>query len=101
MKYTVETSDSIESFDSLYEAMKYVKTLNTKDYEVYRGGYKTMGNTYTEAQKKATLKYHADKVKIQILVSPDKREKYRELASSRGLSLTQLIVDLLERESSN
>ena len=55
-----------------------------------------MGNTYTEAQKKATLKYQADKVKIQILVTPEQREKYKALAHSRGLNLTQLIVKLLE-----
>lgn len=55
-----------------------------------------MANKYTEAQKKAILKYQEDKVKIQILVSPDQREAYKALASSRGLSLTQLIVNLLE-----
>ena len=55
-----------------------------------------MANKYTEAQKKAILKYHADKVKIQILVTPEQREKYKALASSRDLSLQQLIVKLLE-----
>ena len=55
-----------------------------------------MGNKYTEAQKKATLKYQEDKVKIQILVSPEQRENYKKKASDRGLSLTQLIIDLLE-----
>ena len=55
-----------------------------------------MASKYTEAQKKATLKYQADKVKIQILVTPDQREKYKALASSRGLNLTQLIIKLLE-----
>lgn len=55
-----------------------------------------MANKYTEAQKKAILKYQADKVKIQILVTPEQREKYKALASSRGLSLQQLIVKLLE-----
>ena len=55
-----------------------------------------MGNKYTEAQKKATLKYQENKVKIQILVTPEQREKYRAMASSRGLSLTQLIINLLE-----
>ena len=58
-----------------------------------------MANKYTEAQKKASYKYQADKVKIQILVSPEQRETYKALASSRGLSLTQLIVSLLEKES--
>ena len=55
-----------------------------------------MANKYTEAQKRATLKYQADKVKIQILVTPEQREKYKALASSKGLSLSQLIIKLLE-----
>ena len=58
-----------------------------------------MAEKYTEAQKRATLKYQADKVKIQILVTPEQREKYKALASSRGLNLTQLIINLLEKES--
>lgn len=55
-----------------------------------------MGKEYTEAQKKATLKYQADKVKIQILVTPEQRDKYHALAKSKGLKLSQLIVKLLE-----
>ena len=55
-----------------------------------------MGEKYTEAQKKAILKYQENKVKIQILVTPEQREKYKKLAESKGLSLTQLIVNLLE-----
>ena len=55
-----------------------------------------MAEKYTEAQKRASYKYQADKVKIQILVTPDQRDKYKALASSKGLSLTQLIVNLLE-----
>ena len=55
-----------------------------------------MGNQYTEAQKKATLKYQADTVTIQIRVKPEQREKYKAKAKSRGLNLTQLIVKLLE-----
>ena len=55
-----------------------------------------MAGKYTEAQKRATLKYQEDKVKIQIQVTPEQREHYKALASSRGLSLTQLIVKLLE-----
>ena len=55
-----------------------------------------MGNKYTEAQKKASYKYQENKVKIQIRVTPEQREKYRVMASSRGLSLTQLIITLLE-----
>lgn len=55
-----------------------------------------MANKYTEAQKRASYKYQEDKVKIQILVTPEQREKYKALAQSKGLNLTQLIVKLLE-----
>ena len=55
-----------------------------------------MGEKYTEAQKRASYKYQENKVKIQILVTPDQREKYKKLAESKGLSLTQLIINLLE-----
>lgn len=55
-----------------------------------------MGSKYTDSQKKAILKYQEDKVKIQILVTPEQREKYRAMASSKGLSLTQFIINLLE-----
>ena len=55
-----------------------------------------MANKYTEAQKRASYKYQEDKVKIQILVSPEQREKYKSLAKSKGISLTQLIIKLLE-----
>lgn len=55
-----------------------------------------MGKKYTEAQKKASLKYQAEKAQIKITVTPDQRDRYQKLASDRGKSLTQLIVDLLE-----
>ena len=57
-----------------------------------------MAEKYTEAQKRASYKYQSDKVKIQILVTPEQRERYRALAEAKGLSLTQLIVKLLEAE---
>ena len=55
-----------------------------------------MGEKYTEAQKRASYKYQENKVKIQILVTPEQREKYKKLAESKGLNLTQLIVKSLE-----
>ena len=58
-----------------------------------------MAEKYTEAQKRAILKYQANKVKIQILVTPEQRKKYKALANSKGLNLTQLIVNLLDKES--
>ena len=55
-----------------------------------------MAEKYTEAQKRASYKYQSDKVKIQILVTPEQRERYKTLAEAKGLNLTQLIVKLLE-----
>lgn len=55
--------------------------------------------TYTEAQKRASLKYQQKNAQIKITVSKEQREKYQSLANSRNTSLTQLIVDLLEREA--
>ena len=55
-----------------------------------------MANKYTDAQKKASLKYQADKAQIKITVTPEQRERFQKLASDRNKSLTKLIVDLLE-----
>lgn len=58
-----------------------------------------MGGKYTEAQKKATLKYQENKSVIKITVTPEQKERYKKLAESKGYnSLTQLIVNLLEKE---
>lgn len=55
-----------------------------------------MAEKYTEAQKRASLKYQADKAQIKITVTPDQRDRYQKLAAERGVTLTKLIVDLLE-----
>lgn len=55
-----------------------------------------MAEKYTEAQKRASLKYQADKAQIKITVSTEQREKYKKLAESKGVTLTELIVGLLE-----
>ena len=55
-----------------------------------------MAEKYTEAQKRASLKYQADTVTIQIRVKPEQREAYKAKAKAQGLNLTKLIVKLLE-----
>ena len=55
-----------------------------------------MAEKYTEAQKRASLKYQADTVTIQIRVKPEQREAYKSKAKAKGLNLTQLITKLLE-----
>lgn len=55
-----------------------------------------MAEKYTEAQKRASYKYASDKVKIQILVSEERREKWRLEAAKKGMSLTKYIIERME-----
>lgn len=58
-----------------------------------------MGSKYTEAQKKASIKYLQDKTDdIRIRVPKGIKEKWRAEAEKRGKSLNQLIIDAVERE---
>lgn len=77
----------------------YIALYSWNCYYCYGGDI--LAEKYTEAQKRAILKYQANKVKIQILVTPEQREKYKALANSKELNLTQLIVNLLDKESGN
>lgn len=60
-----------------------------------------MGNKYTEAQAKATRKYLAKTVSIQIRVTEEQRDKYKAAASNKGMSLSQYIISLLNKEVDN
>ena len=58
-----------------------------------------MGDKYTEAQKRASIKYLAEKTEsIQIRVPKGHKEILKSAAAARGLSLNQLIIQLMERE---
>lgn len=55
-----------------------------------------MAEKYTEAQKRASSKYMANKAQIKITVTPEQRERFQRLAADKGMSLTGMIVDALE-----
>lgn len=55
-----------------------------------------MAEKYTEAQKKASLKYQSKTVAIQFRVSQEKRALYQEKAEAEGKSLSQFIIDTLD-----
>lgn len=76
----------------------YIAVYNFEMLQSNTKGVDNMGAKYTEAQKKAILKYQENKVKIQITLTPDQRERYHAFAESQGISLTKLIIDLLEKE---
>ena len=57
---------------------------------------------YTEAQKKASIKYMAEKTDdIRLRVPKGLKEKYLKEAEKRGLSMTKFIIDCVEKEIEN
>ena len=60
-----------------------------------------MGATYNDAQKRASLKYLAEKTdNIQIRVPKGTKEEWKTYAESKGISLNALIIQLM-REKMN
>lgn len=58
-----------------------------------------MGNKYTDAQKKASMKYLAQKTDdISLRVPKGYKDKYKAYAKSKGISLTKLIMELIEKD---
>lgn len=61
-----------------------------------------MGATYNDAQKKASMKYLAEKTEsIQIRVPKGKKDEYKAFAEKKGVSLNALICQLLEQAMSD
>lgn len=61
-----------------------------------------MGDKYTDAQKKASIKYLKEKTdSIQIRTPKGTKERWRIAAADRGKSLNQFIVDTVEAEIEN
>lgn len=58
-----------------------------------------MGKAYTDAQKRATVKYLKEKTdSIQIRVPKGHKARWREAALARRKSLNQFIVETVEAE---
>lgn len=54
---------------------------------------------YTEAQKKASMKYIAEKTDdIRLRVPKGLKDKYKLEAEKRGMSMTQFIIECVEKE---
>lgn len=54
---------------------------------------------YTEAQKKANLKYMKEKTDdIRLRVPKGLKERYKMEAEKRGISMTQFIINCVEKE---
>ncbi|MFR7722421.1 MAG: Arc family DNA-binding protein [Clostridia bacterium] len=58
-----------------------------------------MGATYNDAQKRASLKYLAEKTdNIQIRVPKGTKEEWKAYAESKGISLNALIIQLMQEK---
>ena len=58
-----------------------------------------MGDKYTAAQKKASIKYLKEKTdSIQIRTPKGTKERWKAAATDRGKSLNQFIIDTMESE---
>lgn len=54
---------------------------------------------YNEASKKASMKYMAEKREdLKLNLPKGKKEEYKAYAASKGVSLTKLITDLIEKD---
>ena len=61
-----------------------------------------MGDKYTDAQKKASIKYLKEKTdSIQIRTPKGTKERWKFAAANRGKSLNQFIVDSVEADISS
>lgn len=58
-----------------------------------------MPRKYTDAQKRATLKYLQDKTDdIRLRLPKGTKERWRAAAEARGKSMTQMVAELVEAE---
>lgn len=56
-----------------------------------------MGSTYTEAQKRASIKYMAESTDdIRLRVPKGTKDRWKAAAEARGISLTQFVCELVE-----
>ncbi|MGN0354505.1 MAG: hypothetical protein ACI4EI_05465 [Muricoprocola sp.] len=51
-----------------------------------------------EVQAKATANYMKDRHTIRVVVKKEKAEEYKQKAKSKGKSLNQYIIDLIEND---
>lgn len=57
-----------------------------------------MGVKYTKAQKEATERYMKDKHTIRVVVTKEKAKEYKGKAEKAGKSLSQYIIDCVEKD---
>lgn len=63
----------------------------------YKKGCEIMGSKYTDAQKKASIKYLQEKTDdIRIRTPKGTKERWKQAAEKKNVSLTQFVIDAVE-----
>jgi len=63
------------------------------------GDFMSKYEGYNESRKKASMKYQKENLEqVRFWVAKGKKDEYKAFAESRGMSLTALIVKLIEDE---
>lgn len=58
-----------------------------------------MGSKYSEAQKKASIKYLSEKTEdVRLRVPKGTKDRWRAKADAQGKSLQRMIIDAVEKE---
>jgi predicted DNA binding CopG/RHH family protein len=55
-----------------------------------------MAEKYTDAQKRAAKKYLSKMDELKIRMAPGTKDRWRDAAEARGLSLQRFIIDAVE-----
>lgn len=56
-----------------------------------------MGSKYTDAQKKASIKYIQEKTDdIRVRTPKGTKERWKQAADARGMSLTRFVIEAVE-----
>ena len=66
-------------------------------YYIAVKGCDDMGTKYTDAQKKASIKYIQEKTDdIRIRTPKGTKERWKKAAEARNMSLTQFVIEAVE-----
>lgn len=66
-------------------------------YHIGKKGCDCVGSKYTDAQKKASIKYIQEKTDdIRIRTPKGTKERWKQAADAKGMSLTQFVIEAVE-----
>lgn len=66
-------------------------------YHISMKGCDFVGSKYTDAQKKASIKYIQEKTDdIRIRTQKGTKERWKQAADERNMSLTQFVIEAVE-----